>query len=448
MTSTETTITVGDTASGEPYTLPVEEIHEYLPQQGSAGPTGEILTKIAKRGRKRGLGIAGLSQRPADVDKAFITQADLLVWHRLTWENDTQVVRRVVSNGHADRVDELDDGQAFVQADWDDIDVETVQFRRKHTFDAGATPGLDDVDRPELKSIGDDLVDELEEISAEQERRHDRIAQLEATIEKKDERIAELEEEIERLKTADETLDLLTRRLEGPAESDVSGELQGRLEEKHETIAKLREERDTLQTQLEDARDRAADLEAEVDRLQAVEERIQQAERIEEQLAQAREALGVEIAEQSPPETDERVADLQARIDELEAENERLREQVEQAGGVTVPTDYQDFIQEDVVQDAIDEAKSKTSASPRYVKGVVAAIVQEGGPVDYETVADRLGVSTTSDVSKAASTLETLGVLERVQQSPARVDFDLDGVAEIKEAQQRRQQAEAVMDDL
>jgi predicted transcriptional regulator len=82
------------------------------------------------------------------------------------------------------------------------------------------------------------------------------------------------------------------------------------------------------------------------------------------------------------------------------------------------------------------------------VKGVVAAIIQEGGPVDYQTVADRLGVSDTSNISKAASTLEALGVLERVQQSPARVDFDLEGIAKIKEQQQRRRQAEAVMDDL
>jgi len=100
------------------------------------------------------------------------------------------------------------------------------------------------------------------------------------------------------------------------------------------------------------------------------------------------------------------------------------------------------------VKEAIEEAKEKTTASPRYVKGVVAAIIQEGGPVDYETIAERLGVSTTSDVSKAASTLEMLGVLERVQQSPAKVDFDLDGIADIKEAQQRREQAEAVMDEL
>jgi len=154
-----------------PFLFLVEEVHEYIPQSGSPGEVGEMLIRVAKRGRKRGLGMVGLSQRPASVDKDFITQADLLVWHRLTWGNDVDVVRTVIDADHADQVDDLGDGEAFVQADWHEADVERVQFRRKHTFDAGAAPGLDDVERPELKSIGEDLAEELEEISAEQDRR-------------------------------------------------------------------------------------------------------------------------------------------------------------------------------------------------------------------------------------------------------------------------------------
>jgi prefoldin subunit 5 len=443
----------------QPFLMLVEEIHEFLPEQGGLGDVGEMLIRVAKRGRKRGLGIMGLSQRPANVKKDFITQADLLIWHRLTWSNDTKVVKRVVGTAEADAVEDLDDGEAFVQADWNEADVERVQFRRKETFDAGATPGLDDVDRPDLKSIGEDLVDELEEISEQHSRRQDRIAELEATIDEKDERIEDLEAEIERLKTADETLDLLTRRLEGSAaEGEVSEEMQQRLEEKNEqireqevTIESLREDRGDLQ-------DRVDDLEADVKRLRSYEDRVEQAERIEEQLKEARDVLGVDVTETAsaaagdqPDDVEDLHAELanaQEQIQSLEAENERLREAAEETDGVVVPTHYQDFVSEPVVQNAIEDAKEKTTASPRYVKGVVAAIVQEGDAVNYDTIAERLGVSTTSDVSKAASTLEAIGVLERVQQSPARVDFDLDGVAEIKQKQQRREQAEVVMEDL
>ncbi|WP_459191810.1 ATP-binding protein [Halosimplex sp. J119] len=446
-----------------PFIMLVEEVHEFLPQQGGLDDVGEMLIRVAKRGRKHGLGIAGLSQRPANVKKDFITQADLLVWHRLTWDNDTDVVARVVDRDTADAVEGLDDGEAFVQADWSEVDVKRVQFRRKETFDAGATPGLDDVDRPELKSIGEDLVDELEEISEQHSRRQDRIAELEATIDEKDERIEELERKLENQEDIAEAAQQMAEAFQNGADDgtstaeDVPADWEEKLATKNETIADLRDDVEDLQAELADVQAERDGLEAELERLRSYEDRVEQAERIEEQLDEARDVLGVDVNETASAaaggQGDEvedlraELADAQERIADLEAENERLRDTAEE-DGVTVPTDYQDFIDEPVVQDAIEDAKEKSSASPRYVKGVVASIVQKDGPVDYETVANRLGVSTTTDVSKAASTLETLGVLERVQQSPAKVDFDLNGVAEIKEAQQRREQAEAVMEGL
>ena len=135
----------------KPFLLVVEEIHEFVPQQGSGGDLGKLLIQIVKRGRKRGLGICGLSQRPAAVDKEFITQCDWLVWHRLTWESDIEVVRRFLSREYADQVENLDDGEAFVVTDWND-QVRRIQFRRKETFDAGATPSLDDVSRPNFET--------------------------------------------------------------------------------------------------------------------------------------------------------------------------------------------------------------------------------------------------------------------------------------------------------
>jgi len=137
----------------------------------------------------------GVSQRPADVKKDFITQCDWLVWHRLTWDNDTKVVRRVLDGDYAAAVEDLDDGEAFLMTDWAG-DVRRVQFQRKRTFDAGATPGLDDFERPELKSVSDDLVAELREISEEERARDDRIAELRERLDRKNSRIAELEAEL------------------------------------------------------------------------------------------------------------------------------------------------------------------------------------------------------------------------------------------------------------
>jgi hypothetical protein len=129
----------------KPFLLVVEETQEFLPQSGGRTELGELLERVAKRGRKRGLGMLGVSQRPSSVDKEFITQCDWLVWHRLTWQNDLDVVRKVLGSERADTVEGLDTGEALLLTDWDDA-VERVRFRRKWTSDAGATPGLDRYD--------------------------------------------------------------------------------------------------------------------------------------------------------------------------------------------------------------------------------------------------------------------------------------------------------------
>ena len=137
----------------KPFLLVVEETQEFLPQSGGHTELGELLERIAKRGRKRGLGMLGVSQRPSSVDKEFITQCDWLVWHRLTWQNDLDVVRKVLGTERADTVEGLDTGEALLLTDWDDS-VEQIRFRRKWTSDAGATPGLDRYDHAGAPGTG------------------------------------------------------------------------------------------------------------------------------------------------------------------------------------------------------------------------------------------------------------------------------------------------------
>jgi len=203
----------------QPFLLLVEEVHEYIPENGSVGECGKMLIKIGKRGRKHGLGICGISQRPADVKKDFITQCDWLLWHRLTWNNDTKVVRRILDGEYATAVEDLDDGEGFLMTDWAET-VQRVQFYRKQTFDAGATPGLDDFERPELKSVSDDLVSELQEISQQQQQTEDRIAELRAQLDEKNSRIAELERELrdarDLSRMAEQFVDALVKEVNGP----------------------------------------------------------------------------------------------------------------------------------------------------------------------------------------------------------------------------------------
>jgi intein/homing endonuclease len=213
----------------QPFLMVVEEIHEYIPEGGGMDECGRMLVKVAKRGRKHGLGVAGISQRPADVKKDFITQCDWLVWHRLTWQNDTRVVKRVLGSEYADAIEDMDDGEGFLMTDWGE-EIRTVQFHRKETFDAGATPGLEDFERPDLKSVSDDLVSELETISEEQAAREDEIARLENELEEREQRIAGLKEELAEARDLSDMAEQFARAMTAQAEPRYDPGAQRNLE--------------------------------------------------------------------------------------------------------------------------------------------------------------------------------------------------------------------------
>ena len=206
----------------KPFLLVVEECHEYIPEGGGMDETGKMLIKVGKRGRKHGLGIVGISQRPADVKKDFITQCDWLCWHRLTWDNDTKVVGRILGSTYASAVEDLRDGEAFLMTDWDES-IRRIQFHRKQTFDAGATPGLDDFERPELKSVSDDLVGDLRSISEETARRESELADLRQELEKRDQRIRQLERELEDARDLSDMADQFAQALLGKAGASYRG---------------------------------------------------------------------------------------------------------------------------------------------------------------------------------------------------------------------------------
>jgi len=241
----------------KPFLLVVEECHEYIPEGGGMDETGNLLIKVGKRGRKHGLGIVGISQRPADVKKDFITQANWLVWHRLTWDNDTNVVSRIVGSEYADEVVDLDDGEAFVQMDWSDENVERVQFKRKRTFDAGATPGLDDFERPDLKSVSGSLMEDLDEITSRKEQERDRIAELESKVETREERIADLESELETARDVSAAARKMANALaHGDGAGGGSGDAppdsyQATLQTKNEQIARLEARIDELEARVD-----------------------------------------------------------------------------------------------------------------------------------------------------------------------------------------------------
>lgn len=409
--------------SKKPFPVFIEEVHEMVPETNSPDALAKTLIRVAKRGRKHGLGIVGASQRPAEVKKSLVTQASWSIWHKLTWSNDTDVVKDIIDNEHAEAVQDLDTGQAIVLADWLD-EVRTVQFREKHTFDAGATPGLEEFTTPELKGVSDDVVEALQSITEEQEAEESEVEDLRETVESLRAEKEELERELDRVASEDTTEPEKVEALTAQAERlrDERDELSDRVDE-------LEVERDELHEEKEAAWDQVGELKS---------ERGQLYDRIEA----ARDALGVEA--------DQLDSEMRDRIEELEAENERLRTELESASGESVlpeDADYMDFIDQKPVQEAIEQAKDETT--PKYVRGVVGAVIEEGGAVSYTDIAERLGLSQTNHVSSAATTLETLGVIKKVDMGDEKgVDLNLGGIEDIIAKQQKRERTEEIMDKI
>ena len=147
---------VQEKAVRKPFLLVVEEMQEFMPQTGGGDELSHLLERVAKRGRKRGLGMLGLSQRPSSVDKNFITQCDWMVWHRVTWKTDLDIVRNILGAEKAQQIEDVDTGEGFLMTDWDE-QVRRVQFKKKRTHDAGATPGLESYETPPPSMVSDRL---------------------------------------------------------------------------------------------------------------------------------------------------------------------------------------------------------------------------------------------------------------------------------------------------
>jgi DNA helicase HerA-like ATPase len=67
---------------GAPYQIILEEAHEWIPEGQMKTELKTLLTRIALRGRKRGLGLTLISQRSAKVSKDALSQSSLLFLHK------------------------------------------------------------------------------------------------------------------------------------------------------------------------------------------------------------------------------------------------------------------------------------------------------------------------------------------------------------------------------
>jgi uncharacterized protein len=128
-----------------PLLLLCEEAHAYIPRASESQFAGsrKSMERIAKEGRKYGVGLAVVSQRPHEVSETVLAQCGTFICLRITNPDDQGYVRSLVPESEGDLVSVLAGlgrGEALVLG-------EAVPLPTRLQFDRpNPTPNSDDVD--------------------------------------------------------------------------------------------------------------------------------------------------------------------------------------------------------------------------------------------------------------------------------------------------------------
>lgn len=106
-----------------PIAIFCDEAHLYIPQnvkQGMESLSLMSFERIAKEGRKYGVGLVVITQRPSEVDRTVLSQSSNFVAMRLTNADDQNVIKKLLPDSignFGDLLPVLDVGEALVVGD-------------------------------------------------------------------------------------------------------------------------------------------------------------------------------------------------------------------------------------------------------------------------------------------------------------------------------------------
>lgn len=91
----------------DPLLIVCEEAHKYAPADQNMGfaPTRRAISRIAKEGRKYGISLGLITQRPAELDPTIISQCGTLFAMRMSNDRDQALLRSAVSDTGANLLD-------------------------------------------------------------------------------------------------------------------------------------------------------------------------------------------------------------------------------------------------------------------------------------------------------------------------------------------------------
>lgn len=139
-----------DSTKRHPLAIFCDEAHLYIPDASNAASSEAVANatfeRIAKEGRKYGVGLVVISQRPSEVNRTVLSQCNNLLAMRLTNGDDQAVVRRLLPDslgGFGDLLPILDTGEAIVVGDASLLPSRIRITKPNHEPNSGTVPFWD-----------------------------------------------------------------------------------------------------------------------------------------------------------------------------------------------------------------------------------------------------------------------------------------------------------------
>lgn len=151
--------------SRHPIALFCDEAHLYVPERARGESVDAIsvgiFERIAKEGRKYGVGLVVISQRPSEVNRTVLSQCNNVIAMRLTNGDDQSVVGKLLPDslgGFAALLPILDVGEALVVGDASLLPTRVRVAEPKQRPNSGTIPFWDEWASDNPKSGTSDAV--------------------------------------------------------------------------------------------------------------------------------------------------------------------------------------------------------------------------------------------------------------------------------------------------
>ncbi|NIO19411.1 MAG: DUF87 domain-containing protein [Candidatus Aenigmarchaeota archaeon] len=122
----------------------IDEAHQFIPEKGSTSASGPLLT-LVKEGREPGISVLMITQQPNKLKSDALSQADLVISHRLTSKLDIESLRSIMQTymleDIQDYLNELPKTKGSAIVLDDNLErIYEIQVRPRFSWHAGGSP--------------------------------------------------------------------------------------------------------------------------------------------------------------------------------------------------------------------------------------------------------------------------------------------------------------------